>query len=750
MCYHTYHNKKNFKCRIEVNNNNERHGDDDIEQNNNCNNNNNNWIFSYLIYIIIIGGLIGNSKGFIVGVEARDGNRNCMVNGQVRVEWDMSHSTTGTNLTSMDFRLYSSTIDRIFICQGFSFIVSGAAKSPSFTPKGMFINVPYYFFCNHIVYEPRNYDTFGGYSYSTCVKFKNETYWEKCEPSQLENVIFGSNTSRYTHEEEQLTFTPLQLMTNLRINSTLLPGLDNETMVQVVFKRSIGLQEFVKYSNNQSYSRSFILEEQQFEMSQTFKLIQSHGWESDCDSAYFQTRPLYNIWKGISCLIVALVCVGLLIMLIIARKNRYIQSRFFSPYFSTILFFIASSLRFGFVVALADNYYMNLVMTAILILVFSLYTLQTVRYFLSRWFYKKYYESERKETFWFRFISSKFTYVICSVLVIGIEIIVIYLASDIEDFSIKNDVLDYLTVAAFAVMIILSLGSTVLYLLANRVIIKQLGSFVQVVKWYFLYDDTFKYHAEFFTVIITAISGVLYFLLSWINNNYMSKFFLPVSNMLATHIVGYAMYGISKTIFEVCLVCFEPGYLLFIYWHEYHQPAIEFEGLKQLKSEMEMFFANTIDEIPCVDIMKRFLTAEFRAELLEIYFFINNNNSFTEKEMIDTFSYYVIQNIINVGSTSFKLKESVETNLKKLEQVIEESSTKFPPTQHQGIVANNLEWKKKFTSIVTFQLIEAFSRLKQTPTYKTHYLGMKEFENQFVSKVLAGVTVTHKTESVIQ
>ncbi|EFC41113.1 predicted protein [Naegleria gruberi] len=677
---------------------------------------------------------------------------NCLVTGPVRVEWDLilSGGVNQSMMSNMKFQLKSSSIDRTIICHGISFLTSVTpSETLTTTPSGMLVNVPYYFFCNHVSYLPRNLDTFGEYSYSVCIIYRNQTHFEECRrpATKLENLIFNSNRSELTHQDLQLnSFYPIQLTTKLNIDNTLLPRLNGKTIVQIVFKKNTGLQEFVKFSRNESYTAPFLKEEQLFEVVQIFNLTQSHGWEKECNAAFFQTRPFYNIWKGISCFIVALVCIGLLVMLVKARRNRYIQSRFFSPYFSTVLFFLVSVLRFGFVMASFDNYYMNLVMTAVLVLVFSLYTLQTVRYFLCRWFYKKYYESERKETFWFRIISSKITYIICSILLIGFEVILIYLVSGIADTTLKNDILDYLTIGAFAVMIFLSLSSTTLYLLTNRGIIKQLGSFTKVVKWYFVYDDTFKYHAEFLAVIITALAGILYFALSLINGSYMSEvYFLPVTNMMATHIIGYSLYGISKTLFEVCLVCFEPGYLILIYWYESRQPALEFEGLKQLKSEMEFFFAHKVDDVLCVDIMKRFLAAEFRAELLEVYIFVSKNSNFTEQDITNIFPNYVLKNILNAEATSFKLKDSLETNLKKLEMVIEESTITQVPISHQGIITSKLDWKKKFISLVTFQMIDAFSRLKQTPTYKTHYIGMKEFENQFVSKVLGRVGSHNKS-----
>ena len=397
----------------------------------------------------------------------------------------------------------------------------------------------------------------------------------------------------------------------------------------MVFKKNYGLEEYLKFYTDTSYTKNFLLEEERFEDKVILKLNEKSGWESECSTIFFQTRPLYLIWKGFSCLIVSIVSIALLIMLIKARYNRYIQSRFFSPYISTILFFLGSTIRLAFVLASFDNHELNLMTTAILIFVFSLYSLQTIRYFLCRWFYKRYYESDRKETFWFKIISSKTTYILFSIGLLLVESILIYLISIINDIGLRNDVLDYLTLAAFAGLIILSLTATTLYLIVNRSTIRQLGSLKKVLKWYFVYDDTFKYHGELITVVITAIGGLAFFLLSYINGLYMSvEYFMPVRSMMASHIAGYALYGLSKTFFEVCLVCFEPGYLLLMYWYDLRQPVLEFEGLKELKAEMDIFLAYKTHNVSCIDIMKKFLVNEFRAELLELYLFVTKNNHF--------------------------------------------------------------------------------------------------------------------------
>ena len=84
---------------------------------------------------------------------------------------------------------------------------------------------------------------------------------------------------------------------------------------------------------------------------------------------------------------------------------------------------------------------------------------------------------------------------------------------------------------------------------------------------------------------------------------------------------------------------------------------------------MDIFLAYKTHNVDCIYIMKKFLVNEFRAELLELYLFVTKNNHFNEQDITTTFPSFVIKTILN-RRTSFRLKESLETNLQKLELVI--------------------------------------------------------------------------------
>ena len=533
-----------------------------------------------------------------------------------------------------------------------------------------------------------------------------------------------------------ITFSPQAIAQNYSINSNL--------TIDFFFLYT-SLSEVFHKNRNESYSKSeYKTQVKQLVEAKNFNSFRldintamTKRWDDQCDEVYFQPRSFYYIWKVVSCFIVSVVCILLLIGLCIGRKTIYIQARFITPYISTVLFLCSNLATLIADLASFDSVDMDRMTSSVLIFIFSIYSFQTLRYFLCRLFYNSFYKDTGKATLWFKIVSSKITYVVVSIVIAIVETGVFYSITYMHNYIDENTLMDYLTFAAFGILILFSFTSILFFLYMNRKIIYKLRQVKKVVRWFFTYEDIFRYHGEFVTMLITAFFGIIYFVLSMINADYMTAYFLPNTNMMVSHVFGYALFGISKIFFEVSLACFEPGYLLFLYWRDSVTPIIEFEGLKEMKIEMEVFLATTFDGVDInIDLMKRFLTQEFRAELLQLYLFVHNNSDFTLDQISSKMDLQTIKDVLNV-ETTIRFRESLEQNVKILQSMGDSTAERIPLIDqifsYQG---NTDKWKKLLVGLIDVQMIDAYSRLKRTSIYRVEYSELRQKETDFVSKFL--------------
>ncbi|EFC43685.1 predicted protein [Naegleria gruberi] len=108
---------------------------------------------------------------------------------------------------------------------------------------------------------------------------------------------------------------------------------------------------------------------------------------------------------------------------------------------------------------------------------------------------------------------------------------------------------------------------------------------------------------------------------------------------------------------------------------------------------MDLFLSKTFsDGTVCIDIMKKFLTREFRADLLELYLLMSKNPKSDDVELCEKYPQH------------------------------------FAPLSNFGNGSNN----QSHFQIVTLNLLEAFGRLKQTVVYEEEYLSKTMAEIEFV------------------
>ncbi|EFC37952.1 predicted protein [Naegleria gruberi] len=407
-------------------------------------------------------------------------------------------------------------------------------------------------------------------------------------------------------------------------------------------------------------------------------------WDSQCDDYTYSSRAQYFIWK-MAALVFGLVEYSIMfILLIIKRKHRVIESRFIIPIFSMGVYILRCLINIALNIAYYDPEFDTLIEHLVIVLVMSLHMLQGIRYYLSRFFYSKYYS--KRDSVIMKILLSKISILIEMVLVIVCEVavvsvLVIYSFNDIPPIS--NALAVSCCVGYF---ILLSIG-VIAHFCSNIEFVKKIKRPKQIFKWFFIHDDPFGYNGEFLILTFLLIVAGIHYGLSEISGGYLTLEPMdgtrPINRMYLNNGFGYFLYGSSKILLTLSYGL-QSIFLISLTFRKVETPKYD---LKEQKEEMDLFLSKVFqDGTSCVEIFKRFLITEFKMELLEIYTFLTKYPKSTVEEYLK----------ISPQTTLF-----VNTHLRKRQDV---------DTYQE----------------VSRQLLEIFNRMKQTIVYEEEYMRRKK------------------------
>jgi len=429
----------------------------------------------------------------------------------------------------------------------------------------------------------------------------------------------------------------------------------------------------------------------------------NHVWHPECDANYFRTRAVYYIWKMLAFSLNAFLCVIVLLGLISIKNKYYVRSRSIVPYISSALLLIHNIVNIVLSALYAEPTYDTLIMNTVIIVVFSIQIAQIIRYFICRLAYSK-VGIRQEKPLWFRILFSRLTPIIVVIVIVIVEGAIFVIVANTTEGNFYFELLDNVVVAFFVILFLVAVIGITIYVVQNRRVLKRLGSIRRIFRWYFYYDDTFRYHGELFVIVLTLLSGLVFWLLSMINGTYFShKPALPVSYMNMMHIIGYSLYGVSKIVFDTLLVGFEPAYLILISLFERSNSQKQSINDKELLNEIELFLASHVGDLSCMDLMKRYLATEFRSELLDIFLFIRKTTQFDPEAISKEFPSLQVELVFE--------GEKLDSRCMDLDF-----------------------WRIQFCDIVQRNMFAAFLRLKHTVIFQKEYVERKEHETEFVLK----------------
>jgi len=421
----------------------------------------------------------------------------------------------------------------------------------------------------------------------------------------------------------------------------------------------------------------------------------NHFWHPECEANYYRNRSVYYIWRLISFVINTPLSIVLFFSLFFIRTNYYVVSRSVVPYVSCIAVLLHNSVNITISALYAESIYDTAFINFAVVVVFSMHIVQIVRYFICRIVYTR-TGNRYVNSFWFKALFSRVTPIVVVVIIIIVESTLFALLLSFFDYVV---IIDYVVIASFAIMFLVAVSGIVFYTIQNRKTLKKLASPSKILRWYFFYDDTFRYHGELLIITLTLLSGLMSWVLGAINGEYLSKLpFLPIAKMNVSHNIGYALYGISKIVFETLFVAFEPAYLLLIYLIEKNM-KVEHVNDDELENEIAVFLATSFSDLKCTDLMRRYLMNEFRTELLDLYLYIQKNAQFNPASISETFPF-------NHGL------------------IFEEGAINYKDDVDL--------WRVRFIDLVRKNMFAAYLRLKKTMVYQKEYVERKKQESNFI------------------
>ncbi|EFC49270.1 predicted protein [Naegleria gruberi] len=419
-------------------------------------------------------------------------------------------------------------------------------------------------------------------------------------------------------------------------------------------------------------------------------------WESQCNDLTYNTRSQYYIWKLIAISIGALEFSIILILLFYRRKHIILESRFIIPHFSTCMYILQCVVNIILNVIYYDPKWDTMIEELVLIIVMSLHLLQGCRYYASRLFYSRFYS--KRDGLMMKILLSKIPFLIAIVTVVLLEggiVTALIIKVPITEISTFYDSISI--VCGVSYMILLGIG-LLAHFISHFKFVRKLRKPKQIMKWFFLYDDAFGYNGEFLVFVIIWILAGIHFVISEICGDYLTISLYdetrPLSKKYLNNGFGYALYGITKI---MSTMGFGLQYLFLITMTFVKKRKFDKSDFRHQKDEMDMFISKIFnDGSICVEILKRFLMAEFKLELLEIYLFLTENPKSTLMNLVKQHpqNYFAI------------IRYFKKSNLESEYQICYRESTEL--------------------------LLEVFTRLKQTVVYEEEYVKKMAEEMQFV------------------